>query len=165
MDVFCVSAGRAIAGGMTGITAPLPNAAKWLGYAGLLPQAIAVAMLLNDSTLKWIAIAGGYGYAAFIFSFLGGVWWGLALNAANPPRWLYPVAVLPSLIALATYLPWIWGWNWPEPSLWILGTSLLLSPLVDHALAKHIALPDGWLRLRVHLSAGLGILTALLALA
>ncbi len=165
MDVFCAPPGAAIAIDMTGTTRPLPDAAKWLGYAGLLPQAIAVAMLLEDTTLKWIAIAGGYGYAAFILSFLGGAWWGLALSAANPPRWLYPVAVLPSLIALATYLPWIWGLQWPEPSLWVLAFGLLLSPLVDRALGRHIALPKGWLRLRVHLSVGLGLTTALLALA
>lgn len=165
MDVFCAPPGAAIAIDMTGTTPPLPDAAKWLGYAGLLPQAIAVAMLLEDTTLKWIAIAGGYGYAAFILSFLGGAWWGLALSAANPPRWLYPVAVLPSLIALATYLPWIWGLQWPEPSLWVLAFGLLLSPLVDRALGRHIALPKGWLRLRVHLSVGLGLTTALLALA
>jgi hypothetical protein len=150
---------------MTGNTPPLPAAARWLGYAGLLPQVIAVAMLLDDATLKWIAIAGGYGYAALIFSFLGGVWWGLALNAAKPPSWLFPVAVLPSLVALASYLPWIWGLEWPEPSLWILALSLLLSPLVDSALGRHIPLPAGWLRLRVHLSTGLGLLTMVLAIA
>lgn len=150
---------------MTGAAPPLPASAKWLGYAGLLPQAIAVAMLLEDTTLKWIAIAGGYGYAALIFSFLGGVWWGLALNATQPPRWLYPVAVAPSLIALASYLPWTWGWDWPTPSLWILAMGLLLSPLVDRALGKTIALPNGWLRLRVHLSTGLGLSTAALAIA
>ncbi len=138
--------------------------AKWLGYAGLLPQAFAVLMLLDDSSLRWIAIAGGYGYAAFIFSFLGGVWWGLGLTAHSPPRWLYPAAVAPSLIALATFLPWTWGWDWPTLSLWILAFCLILSPIVDRALAGHITMPDGWLRLRLHLSLGLGLLTALLAL-
>ncbi|HMT42512.1 MAG TPA: DUF3429 domain-containing protein [Sphingorhabdus sp.] len=150
---------------MTETAPPLPASAKWLGYAGLLPQVIAVAMILYDPTLEWIALAGGYGYAAFIFSFLGGVWWGLALNTANPPGWLYPVAVAPSLIALASYLPWIWGLEWPEPSLNILAVCLLLSPMVDSALGRHIPLPAGWMRLRVHLSTGLGLLTMVLAIA
>lgn len=165
MDVFFAFARTAIAISMTETAQPLPASAKWLGYAGLLPQILAVAMILYDPTLEWISLAGGFGYAAFIFSFLGGVWWGLALNAANPPRWLYPVAIIPSLIALATYLPWIWGLEWPEPSLWVLAIGLSLSPLVDLALGKQINLPEGWLRLRIHLSAGLGLLTALLALA
>ena len=149
---------------MTGTAPSLPAAAKWLGYAGLLPQILAVAMILYDPTLEWIALAGGYGYAAFIFSFLGGVWWGLALNAANSPGWLYPVAVAPSLIALASYLPWIWGHEWPEPSLSILAVCLLLSPMVDFTLGRHIPLPAGWMRLRVHLSTGLGLLTMVLAI-
>lgn len=165
MVVFFAAARAAIATAMTHTAPPLPATAKWLGYAGLLPQLLAVALLLDDSSRRWIAIAGGYGYAALIFSFLGGIWWGLALYSAHPPRWLYPAAVAPSLIALASYLPWTWGWDWPAPSLWILAMGLLLSPLVDHALGKAIALPAGWLRLRIHLSLGLGLLTALLALA
>lgn len=150
---------------MTEPAKSLDPLAKWLGYAGLLPQLLAVVMLVDDASFRWIAIAGGYGYAAFIFSFLGGVWWGLALNAVQAPRWIYLAAVAPSLIALASYLPWTWGWDWPAPSLWILAIGLLLSPLVDRALGKTIALPNGWLRLRVHLSTGLGLLTAALAIA
>ncbi|MGL5839030.1 MAG: DUF3429 domain-containing protein [Sphingorhabdus sp.] len=137
--------------------------AKWLGYAGLLPQLIAVLFLFDDGGLRWIAMAGAYGYAAFIFSFLGGVWWGLGLTVENPPRWLFLAAVGPSLIALASYLPWTWGWSWPGPSLWVLAIGLLLSPLVDRELAKTIALPNGWLRLRIHLSTGLAVLTAIVA--
>ncbi len=150
---------------MTEPATSLDPLAKWLGYAGLLPQLLAVVMLVDDSSFKWIAITGGYGYAAFIFSFLGGVWWGLALNAVQPPRWIYVAAVAPSLIALVTYIPWIWGWDWPAPSLWILAIGLLLSPSVDWALGQSIALPKGWLHLRVHLSTGLGLLTAALAIA
>jgi hypothetical protein len=142
----------------------LHPSAKWLGYAGLLPQLFAVLMLIDDGGLRWIAIAGGYGYAAFIFSFLGGVWWGLGLTAQNPPRWLFAVAIAPSLIALATYLPWTWGWDWPTLSLWILALCLVLSPLVDRALGRSIGLPEGWLRLRAQLSVGLGLLTFMLAL-
>jgi Protein of unknown function (DUF3429) len=140
-----------------------PNA-RVLGYAGLLPQIFAVLMLLDES-LHWIALAGGFGYAAFIFSFLGGVWWGLALNSTYPPRWIYLAAVTPSLIALLSFLPWTWGWSWPTASLWLLAIGLMLSPFVDKAMAESMELPAGWLRLRWHLSLGLGALTALLAIA
>ena len=138
--------------------------ARWLGYAGLLPQALAV-LLLTDVELRWTALAGGFGYAALIFSFLGGVWWGIGVSNPQAPRWIYVAAVLPSLIAFAAYLPWIFGWSWPGPSLIVLALLLLVSPIVDHEIALTIALPEGWLRLRRVLSIGLGWLTAMLAVA
>ena len=93
----------------------LDGRARFLGYAGLLPQIFAV-LLLSDEGLRWTALAGGFGYAALIFSFLGGVWWGLGISNPHAPRWLYVAGVLPSLISLAAYLPWIFGWSWPGPS-------------------------------------------------
>jgi hypothetical protein len=72
---------------------------------------------------------------------------------------------LPSLISLAAYLPWIFGWSWPGPSLAIIAACLLLSPLVDREMALTLSLPQGWLALRRNLSLGLGALTALLAAA
>ncbi len=144
---------------------PLTKTAFMLGYAGLIPQLIAVLFLLDGSEMRWIATAGGYGYAALIFSFLGGLWWAIAMLNARAPRWLYAVAIAPSLIALATFLPWTWGWNWPGPSLAVLAVALCLSPLVDRAIKKALPLPEGWLRLRWHLSLGLGGLTAILAIA
>jgi Protein of unknown function (DUF3429) len=148
-------------------TAPdtLSPVARRLGYAGLLPQAFAVLMLFDGSGLEWLAMAGGFGYAAFIFCFLGGVWWGLALRMQNPPGWIYAAAVLPSLISLVAFLPWTWGWQWPGPSLWVLATALAVSPLVDRAIAHITPLPGGWMRLRWHLSLALGAMTAILALA
>lgn len=134
-----------------------------LGYAGLLPQAFALVLLLDGSSMAWIASAGGYGYAALIFSFLGGMWWATAMLNAGAPRWIFVAAIAPSLIALATFLPWTWGWDWPGPSLAILSVCLLLSPLVDRAIARAIALPADWLRLRLHLSLGLGAMTGVLA--
>jgi hypothetical protein len=64
------------------------------------------------------------------------------------------------LISLAAYLPWIFGWSWPGPSLVVMAACLLLSPLVDRELALTISLPQGWLTLRRNLSLGLGALTA-----
>jgi hypothetical protein len=140
----------------------LDGRARFLGYAGLLPQIFAV-LLLSDEGLRWTALAAGFGYAAFIFSFLGGVWWGLGISNPQAPRWIYGAAVLPSLIALAAYLPWIFGWSWPGPSLAVMSACLLLSPLVDREIALTLSLPQGWLVLRRNLSLGLGVLTAVLA--
>jgi hypothetical protein len=44
-----------------------------------------------------------------------------------------------------------------------LGFFLLLSPLADRWLSARCALPAGWMKLRWHLSIGLGGLTLLLA--
>ncbi len=41
----------------------------------------------------------------------------------------------------------------------------LASVLVDRALAEHIPFPAGWLRLRLAMSGGLGLLTLLIAAA
>lgn len=136
-----------------------------LGYAGLLPQAFAVALLLDGGGMRWIASAGGFGYAALIFSFLGGIWWALAMLNPAAPRWIFAAAVAPSLIALATFLPWTWGWEWPGPSLVILAACLVCSPLVDHRIAQDVELPKDWLRMRILLSLGIGIFTAILAVA
>lgn len=130
-----------------------------LGYAGLLPQAAAVALIAGGSDLQWSALAAAFGYAALIFSFLGGIWWGQAVMAPSAPGWVAGVAVAPSLIAFAAYLPWIWGLDWPGPSLVLIGLALLASPLVDRRLAPLFGLAPEWLLLRFRLSAGLGLLT------
>lgn len=134
---------------------------QWLGYSGLLPQVLALYLFWSGGEWGWIALAGGFAYAALIFSFLGGVWWGQALSNPTAPKWTFVVAVLPSLIGLGLFLPWTLGWAWPEPSLLWLGLFLMASPLVDRALG----LGEGeWIRLRWHLSIGLGLLTLALGL-
>ncbi len=140
----------------------LPDAARIAGYAGLFPQLLAALMTLANSEYHWVGLAAAYGYAAFIFSFLGGIWWGFGVIArkdgvdANP---IFLAAVSPSLIAFATYLPWILGFDWPGPSMLLLGLGLMMSPLVDRWLQSQCHLPDGWMRLRWQLSLGLGGLT------
>jgi Protein of unknown function (DUF3429) len=137
---------------------------RLLGVLGLAPQLIITFYALTSDQWKWVALAAGYAYAAFIFSFLGGVWWGMALSQAAAPRWIYGFSVVPSLIALVTFMPWTMGWTWPGPALLQLGACLIISPLVDRRIAAHIAVPTGWLRLRTILSLWLGGLTLLLAL-
>ncbi|NVE93631.1 DUF3429 domain-containing protein [Altererythrobacter lutimaris] len=133
-----------------------------LGYAGLLPQGIALALALNGGEWGFVAIAGGFGYAALIFSFLGGVWWGQALAADQVSAEPFLFAVAPSLIALALFLPWTFGWEWPGPQLIILGLLIGLSPIVDRILGFA---DRAFMRLRLHLSVGLGALTIALGLA
>lgn len=140
-------------------TPGLGTSALALGYAGLLPQAIALALALSGGEWGYIALAGGFAYAALIFSFLGGVWWGQALANKQASAKPFLFAVSPSLIALALFLPWTFGWQWPGPALLYLGVFIGLSPLVDRALGFA---DRAFMRLRIHLSLGLGMLTILL---
>ena len=139
----------------------LSLAARVLGYAGLLPQIFCIAMILAGHEWRYAALAGGFAYAAAIFSFLGGVWWGQALASGRATAGAYILAVIPSLIAVALFLPWSFGWEWPGPALLYLGALILASPLVDRTLG--FAAPD-FLRLRWHLSIGLGALTIIIGL-
>ena len=142
-------------------TPTLSPAARALGYAGLLPQIVCLGLVLTGHEWRYSALAGGFAYAAAIFSFLGGVWWGQAIASNRATTGAYLVAVMPSLMALALFLPWTFGWEWPGPALLYLGALIALSPLVDRALG--FAGPD-FLRLRWHLSLGLGGLTIALGL-
>lgn len=142
---------------------PLP---RWLGLAGLLPQLAAVAVVLSgDIALRFSALAMGYAYAALILSFLGGLWWGIAARADRPPEWIWVAAIIPSLIALASAVPWAVGQTWPGPSLVILGAALIAALAVDRALARLDLTPPWWMSLRIPLSLGLGALTLVLAVA
>ena len=141
---------------------PLP---RWLGLAGLLPQLAAVSVVLSgDSPLHFSALAMGYAYAALILSFLGGIWWGIGASRANPPGWLWIVAIAPSLVALGTAVPWALGEPWPGPSLLVLGMALIGALGVDYLLAQRKLTPIWWMSLRIPLSLGLGTLTLLLAI-
>ena len=73
----------------------LPPIAHWLGLAGLLPQVAAVLLILSgDPVWRFSAAAMAFAYAALIFSFLGGIWWGLAARDADAtPSWIWVAAV------------------------------------------------------------------------
>lgn len=145
--------------------ASLSPAARALGYAGLLPQGLCLAMVVSGHEWRYSALAGGFAYAAAIFSFLGGVWWGQAVQSARPSRpattGAYVVAIMPSLLAVVLFLPWTFGWDWPGPALLYLGALIALSPLIDRALGFAAA---DFLQMRWHLSLGLGALTIALGL-
>lgn len=140
----------------------LTPASRALGYAGLLPQIICLGLTLTGHEYAYTALAGGFAYGAAIFSFLGGVWWGQSIQSGKAGAGAYIIAVMPSLIAVALFLPWSFGWEWPGPALLYLGAFILFSPLVDRGLG--FAAPD-FMRLRWHLSLGLGGLTIALGFA
>jgi hypothetical protein len=151
-------------GGMTA-PRPIPRAALLLGFAGLLPQiAVVLIELLHDPRWLFTAEATGFAYAALIFSFLGGMWWGLAAMREGAPEWVYGAAVLPSLVALACAWPWATGAPWPGPSLIVLGLAIAASPVVDRRLVTLGLAPAWWMGLRVPLSLGLGGLSIIAGL-
>lgn len=133
-----------------------------LGIAGLAPQLLAVLATVNEAD-RYIGLAAGYFYATLIFSFLGGLWWGVAASRADSPGWLYFAAVVPSLIAFASGIPWMIGGTWPGPSLGWLGVSIIATVGVDWVLLKRRLIHASLFGLRAGLSLGLGFLTLILA--
>lgn len=137
----------------------IPRPLTFLGLSGLAPQAVCLGIAALSQDWYWVALAAGYFYAAIILSFLGGLWWMQALERNTRGAAIYIVAVLPSLIAWASLLPWCLGWAWPGPSLVGLSLCLAASPLIDRALAQQLALASQWLRLRLVMALGLPCLT------
>ena len=147
---------------MTDSPPPLPRIALVLGIAGLAPQVWALLATFREAD-RYIGLAAGYFYAALIFSFLGGLWWGVAASRKDAPEWLYLAAVVPSLIAFATGIPWMTGTQWPGPSLGVLGLAILMSTFVDWTIFRARLIDLNLWRLRLGLSLGLGATTLLLA--
>lgn len=147
---------------MTDSPPPLPRIAIVLGVAGLAPQVWALLATFSEAD-RYIGLAAGYFYAALIFSFLGGLWWGVAASRKDAPEWLYLAAVVPSLIAFASGIPWMTGAEWPGPSLGLLGTGLIASIMIDRTLFRQDLIDRNLWRLRLVLSLGLGMLTLGLA--
>lgn len=143
------------------MTASPPRAALWLGYAGLLPAAAAVAVLVFGPAPWGPGAAQAHlVYAATIASFVGGAWWGLAsarAEAAALPA-LLAVSVVPSLLA--------WGFALLGGSPGLAGMAMLFVALlpVDGQLARAGIAPGWWLVLRRPLSLGMALLAGFSAI-
>lgn len=128
-----------------------PAVAQALGYAGLLPFAAGAAAVwtLPAPQQAW-AVQGLAAYAALIATFLGGIHWGLAMRAPQPPALWLLWGVLPSLLVWGALLALpVWG---ASSALWALAATLLLCLLVDRRLYPAQGL-GGWLGLRWRLTA------------
>ncbi len=133
-----------------------------LGYAGLLPPLLgcAVQLALPGTIAAHVAKHGTLLYAALIFSFLGGTWWGLlAAKERSAPLSDLLISVAPSLLAMAALIL-------PNRSAGGVGLAvlILLSPLIDRHFVQAGVAPPWWLKLRLPLSIGLAALTAIAAL-
>lgn len=138
------------------------RAARLLGYAGLLPLVGCIAGLVLVPAQRALLLDAGFGYAALIFSFLGGLWWGQGITRGRASAGLFGAAVAPSLLAWGLMLLQRFGWT-THAVLPVLGAAILVSPMVDLLLARQGGVPRGWIALRVQLSAGLGLMTLALA--
>jgi len=137
----------------------LPRSVIMLGLAGILPQAFCLAIAIFSLSYQSAGLTAGCFYAAIILSFLGGLWWMAGLLSGETRPWIYLLAIGPSLAGWAALLPMVIGWPWPRPSLIALALMLLVSPIVDLIISRHITFPRAWLRLRVAMATGLGSLT------
>lgn len=135
-----------------------------LGFAGLLPQMAAAGVLLalrgGTRELVWPVVVFAVCYPAVILSFIGGIWWGAAMRRDVGQGPLVVLAVLPSLGAAAFLVLSTFG---IAPG-WVLvanGSAIIATLLVERRLVSSGDAPEGWMRLRVPLSIGLGALTLL----
>ena len=147
----------------------VPSWPRLLGLLGLAPQ-IACLVIAYTGPEEWRTLAQQCAaiYAALIFTFLGGTWWGIAAAAPAAERrgglaWVWIAAVVLSLIAAAGLGVQLLGWLSIEPLLVMLGAGLLIALAADARLSS--LTPRWWLNLRAPLSLGLGAMTIAAALA
>ena len=137
----------------------------WLGYSGLLPMYAFLAGLWFWPQLTNQLVFMAMRYVGTIFSFLGGIQWGFAVNdetrtappAANVLRFV--VSVMPALITfVALAIPTIYGGMMLVSGLWL----LLVFEWQRHT---STSLPGWYLPLRINLTILLsGSLAAVLLL-
>jgi hypothetical protein len=79
----------------------IPKVAFWLGFSGLIPFVVAVAVgLLPAAPLHDLSLQALLAYGAVILSFLGGIRWGLAVATTDPADLFGPLffSITPALL-------------------------------------------------------------------
>jgi hypothetical protein len=137
----------------------ISTTARMLGFAGLLPQLIALLMIATGVDPALGALLA-FGYALLIVSFLGGVWWGLSMQHGHGQPRTAAIAVMPTLIGFALMIARILGLR-GDVALVMLGVVVMLTLVVDRILVAEAQAPPGWMGLRIPLSLGLGAMTVL----
>ena len=107
--------------------------ARLAGFAGLVPLVVPLLVLWWHPDAAAPALTVQHTYAALILSFLGGIYWGIALNrqlgswiwlSALPTLWAWPALLMP-----------------PFAGTWMLIMGFALMFLLDHAARQR-----GWIR-------------------
>ena len=131
----------------------IPRAALLPGLLGLTPfWALALSTVAGAGIDPLLAVTALIMYGAIILSFVGALWWGLAIHApANTPRnTLFVWSVIPALIG------WLATLALPDVGLRMLMAGLALQWVLDGMLMRKVPeLIPGWMfRLRTMLTFG-----------
>lgn len=120
-----------------------PRRLAWLGVAPLVLGTLALWLVWPP--LQAEVAVGLAGYAAAVVAFLGGVHWGLAMRARQPPAapWLWS-CVPPLVGSVAIWMP-------ARAGLVLLGAMLLVCWVVDRRLYANAGQAH-WLTLRFRLT-------------
>ena len=138
------------------MTRSLPPFAIILGIAGLLPFLIcslgALSLSSDGSTRSLLALVA---YGATILAFLGGVHWGLALDASNAAsvrvqRGRFGLGVVPSLIGWTAMLVTFIGL--PSTGLLLLTAGFIATTVIEAQATRRGLMPKPYMWLRWGLS-------------
>lgn len=145
---------------MSSSTSPetrIPAAALVTGLGGLIPfWALALSPLMPLELAPVISLFILNTYAAVILSFVGAIWWGMAVTLPNAPRTaMFCWSVVPALL----------GWVGAAPimpadlGLLILMAGFAIQWLLDIVMFRRLDIPPWVLKLRTILT--LGVLASL----
>ncbi|SEI39785.1 Protein of unknown function [Allopseudospirillum japonicum] len=136
---------------MTQIPDGRQRLAQNLGYAGILPFVLTLAMFWGTQLWQVWSLHAFLFYAAIILSFLGGIHWGLALRDSQNP--LSPDTLQRLILSMAPSLL-----AWPallldeEQGLWVLAIGFVLTWWYERLPASRKRVPAWYLQLRTRLT-------------
>lgn len=142
------------------IAAGEARAARWIGYAGLIPFVAALLGFLASGEARQAYFANQFiAYGAVILSFVGAVHWGLALNSGGMRIMRLAFSVLPALLAWAALLLPV------AVAAWLLLASFLLLRFWEASPPVALSMPAWYRGMRTRLTAAVVLLLLAFALA
>ncbi len=135
----------------------IPGAALATGLGGLIPfWFLSLSPLIIRDFPPVIALFAINTYGAVILSFVGAIWWGLAVAIPNAPRtMMFSWSVVPALLGWVAAVPYMPA----DLGLLILMAGFALQWILDIVLFPRIAIDVWVLKLRTILT--LGVLASL----